>query len=176
MPDPANASPTDWAAWIGAATGSAALIWEVVKHFREGARLLVDVQTNVFVMSPTGRLGEVRKSQNLTKISVSNVGDRATTVEGVYGTSFRRNWFCRRIDQDGLFVTQVMTAAGKELPCVIQPGEQWTGLMEQHVLEADHRAGKTIRLGVHHSSAKKGVFVPVTFRLRTVDENAPETD
>jgi hypothetical protein len=162
MADPSIATRTDWAAWIGAATGTLALGWEILKHFREGARLVVDVRVNGVTIR-SGGAGHPSRARVLTLITISNVGDRPTTITGLYRTSYRRS-FGRRVETDGPLYIEAEPYEGKLYPpFLLQPGETWSSVVEQDALEELCRNGKKVLLSVEHSSSKKGIYRRVEF-------------
>lgn len=76
-------------AWIGAITGSLALLLEGYKWFRSGPRLLVRANPNMKLMPPDPHYPA---DQLYLTIWVSNAGDRNTTLTTIGFTYYKSKW------------------------------------------------------------------------------------
>lgn len=118
-------SSTDLAAWWGAVTATVVLIWDIYKWRTRGPRLKVSVSPNMLVMGDPRREGKTWVS-----ITVTNVGDRPTTIKGVGMKHYRSRWLRLRnkADRAGVFPNP---NDSYPLPRVLNPGEEWCGLIPQ---------------------------------------------
>jgi len=126
---PENMSYSDIAAWWGAVVASIVFIWDVYKWMVQGPRLTVQVSPNMKVWGDPRREGKTWIS-----VTVANIGDRATTIKGI-GTEYYTSWFSRlshRATSEGVFPNP---NDNFPLPRVLNPGEEWTGLVPQHRLD-----------------------------------------
>ena len=77
-------SPTEIAAWWGAAIATLVLGWDVDKHVRSGPRLRVRANPNMEIVGYEVKLGLMEtvlpKGTKLIHVDVTNVGDQPTTL------------------------------------------------------------------------------------------------
>jgi hypothetical protein len=122
-------SSTDIAAWWGAIVASLVLLWDVYKWTVEGPRLTMRLSPNMKVLGYPSREGKTWVS-----VTVANVGNRPTTIKGV-GMEYYANWFSRlrnRAEKTAVFPNP---SDGFPLPRVLNPGEEWLGLIPQERLD-----------------------------------------
>jgi hypothetical protein len=100
--------PSDWAAWVGAVTGVAALTWEVVKWQREGPRLKVAVSASMIV------IGGGEHQTPMLMAWVTNVGTMATTLTTFGFHTFASGWARLRFRPTKSWVVPVLNIG--ELP------------------------------------------------------------
>jgi hypothetical protein len=120
---------TDIVAWWGAIVASLVLLWDVYKWMVEGPRLTMRLSPNMEVWGDPSREGKTWVS-----VTVSNVGNRPTTIKGV-GMEYYTNWFSRfrnRAERAAVFPNP---NTGFPLPRVLNPGEEWLGLIPQERLD-----------------------------------------
>lgn len=122
-------SSTDIAAWWGAIVASLLLFWDVYKWMVEGPRLTMRLLPNMEVLGDPSRGGKTWVS-----VTVSNVGNRPTTIKSV-GMEYYTNWcnrFRNRAEKAAVFPNP---SDGFPLPRVLNPGEEWLGLIPQERLD-----------------------------------------
>ncbi len=106
---------TDILAYIGAATGTIALIWDIFKWFREGVNISVEAVT----------FG-INKPEGIT-FTISNRGGKPTTLSEVWLTYPVDHWFLKHIpifhNAHRLFYKP---HSGLKLPDLLQPGKMRT--------------------------------------------------
>lgn len=122
-------SSTGFAAWWGATVASLVLLWDVYKWIVEGPRLIMRLVPNMQVWGDPSREGKTWVS-----VTVSNVGTRPTTIKGV-GMEFYANCFSRlrnRAEKAAVFPNP---SDNFPLPRVLNPGEEWLGLIPQERLD-----------------------------------------
>ena len=84
-------TPSDYAAWYAAIVATVALLWEIVRYFREGLRLEATARAGM-VMIHAGNPGD-RKDH--ISISVKHLSGPPTTITGVGFHSYRSTWHKR---------------------------------------------------------------------------------
>ena len=82
---------TDIAAWLGAATGSVTLLWEIYKWAKSGPKLIISVNPNMISA----------QQERFVMISIRNTGDRKTTVQAVGFDYFESTWSASSFVPDG---------------------------------------------------------------------------
>jgi hypothetical protein len=116
---------TDIAAWWGAIVASLVLFWDVYKWKTQGPQLVMRLSPNIVVMGDP-----LREGKTWVMVTVSNIGDRPTTIKGV-GMEHYTNWFGRlrhRVAKAAVFLNP---NDGFPLPRLLNPGDEWVGLIPQ---------------------------------------------
>lgn len=154
-------SSTDAAAWWGAIVASMILIWDVYKWIKSGTALRLNAVPDKQLL-----YDEIPKPTDTKYINVdvSNTGDKKTTVThlvGVCHTSLWR-WLFRRKPDINFFVPTPGFA--KPLPYVLQPGEKWSGTIEQTKQLEDWMKTGRFYCGVNHSNKSKAQLVRVKYK------------
>lgn len=132
---------TEIAAWWGAAIATVVLLWDVYKWKTQGPRLVMRVSPNMEVWGDPSREGKTWVS-----VTVSNVGDRPTTMTGI-GMEYYGNWYRRirgRPDRAAVFPNP---SDAFPLPKILNPGEQWLGLVPQERADKDFNLEEMSRTG-----------------------------
>lgn len=114
------------AAWIGAITGSLALLWDIIKWGRTGPRIRVSVAPN---MTTYGSAEMLLGKEVCILIEANNIGDGKTTVTHLVGFYYD-SWikqFLRRKPKNSMVVPDPTPG---RLPYVLDKGERWAGMME----------------------------------------------
>jgi hypothetical protein len=157
---------TEIAAWVGAITGPAAILWDFFKWKTSGPRLAVTAWANMVQMpSPP-------HNPRFLKITVQNVGTTTTTLTNagfyIYGSRWTK-FRCRPFVMRFLHRTRLgkllgplkLRAAvlnayqGPQLPHKLEVGSEWQALMEQSAEFDSWLADKGLRLNIWHSFSKE---------------------
>ena len=134
-------STTDIVAWWGAIVASLLLFWDVYKWMVEGPRLTIRLSPNMKVLGDPSCEGKTWVS-----VTVSNIGTRPTTIKNV-GMEYYSNWISRlrsRAEKAAVFPNP---SDGFPLPRVLNPGEEWLGLIPQARLDKGVDLEKMSRTG-----------------------------
>ena len=116
---------TEVAAWWGAIVASVVLLWDIYKWKTQGPKLTMRVAPNMQVWGDPSREGITWVS-----VTVSNIGDRPTTIKGV-GMEYYTGWW-KRIRNDAETAAVFPNPnTGFPLPRVLNPGDEWQGLIPQ---------------------------------------------
>jgi hypothetical protein len=112
---------SEWAAWVGAVTGVAALTWDIVRWSTEGPRLLVR-------NSPTIKLHPDSDPRPILAVWVTNTGTVTVTVTSLVVLEFK-SWLARRRMRPARswVIFHLEPALGPGLPRELAPGQQWMG-------------------------------------------------
>ena len=150
-------NPTQFAAWLGACTGVASLVWNIYVKLTAGPKLMVSARPGYKTMPP--RQGD----PDYLNITVSNVGTDPTTLKNlslhVYVSNRRKNMKTGRA-----FV--ITTFEGPRLPYKLEVGGEWRAVMEQKADFEDLLNTGRLWCAVHHSFSKKPVQVQVIHPLK----------
>ena len=155
-----SATPTDYAAWIGALTGTAALLFEVWKHWREGARVELAVARQMAVQAP-------HPAQDVAVVTAENHGDADTTITHLYVEqsntflgAYGKRWF-------GLKWTQAFIPPRLPMlnyPAVVGPGKQWQAVIPEEVINAICEGWKYNYLCLRITTSKRPASVRIYYR------------
>jgi hypothetical protein len=98
--------------------------------------------------------------KSFVSVEVRNNGDRKTTLTHLvgFGYKYRIQWLLRR-DPSESFV--VGNPVSDQIPCVLDAGERWLGMVDQQGVLQEWKEKYYIRVGVFHVGSRK----PVTARL-----------
>ena len=131
---------TEYLALLGALTGSFALIWDIVKWARNGAKFKINIRPNTFY--PDGKITNVEKCENGERktyatyyhIEIVNAGNQPSTLLDIEVTSKPSGLEKLKKKTEGI-ISYTSTAFtphfGKKLPQVIGPGEVWSCRIEE---------------------------------------------
>jgi hypothetical protein len=120
---------TEIAAWWGAIVASFVLAWDIYKWLRDGPRLKMRISPNMEIWGDP-----LREGKTWVSITVTNIGNRPTTIKGV-GMEFYKNWYCRirnRIEKAAVFPNP---NDHFPLPRILNPGEEWMGFIPQERID-----------------------------------------
>lgn len=120
-----NITASDIAAWWGAIVASLVFMWDVLKWRRDKARLEIQVDGNIKVLNE-----DEADQRHWIKVSVINSGSRATTIQMV-GIDTHKNLLDRVIGKAEESFAFPNAGRTHPLPCRIEPGEEWSGLIPQ---------------------------------------------
>lgn len=133
-----------------AVVSTVVLVWDVVKWRISGPRLRVVVQTQLRLVG-NGQLDPV----TYLGVRVTNYGDRPTTLLSLGALVYKNDWlaFIQRDRPDiGLIFPE--GPGVPLLPLVLEPGQQWQGLVNQETL-VPMAQKKCVMVAIHHSHSAK---------------------
>lgn len=144
-------------AWWGAVVATLVLVWDVYKWATSGTRLVAKASSNMLIVEP----GKPQDNQHYITATVSNRGDAATTLKGVYLLSYSNWWrYLRRIPSRSFFVST--PSHTHPVPFRIEPGSEWLGHLPQtDEMEQLARSGILV-LEIAHSQANKSLRKRIT--------------
>jgi len=151
------------AAWWGAIVASVVLLWDIFKWFTKGAKIIVTATPNMQIVNHAeGRLDEGM----LIFVEAINIGDMPTTITHLaffqYESLFKK--WRNKPNTQGAILRQ---GIGYELPHLLNPGERWTGNIDQNdIIEKVGDQG-LLYCGIIHSLKKK----PVLIKINLSNEN-----
>ncbi len=149
-------SLTDVAAWWGAIVATAVLGWDVYKWRRRGAEIRVYASPDMQAMPPLPSAPDA----TFIFVSVTNHGGQATTITNLAGVHYK-SIFHALFDRASARFVVGNVPFGPPLPHRLEPGDRWTGGINQDEAVANY--GKTGRYycGVFHAMSQKPAFVRV---------------
>ncbi|OOE63468.1 hypothetical protein [Salinivibrio kushneri] len=124
-------SVSEIAAWWGASVATIVLVWDVFKWISNGPKLSMLLSPNMQVLGDPSREGKTWVS-----ITISNTGSRPTTLKGV-GIEFYDSFAQRLLGKPSHAALFPNPNDNLPLPRVIQPGDEWTGLIPQERVDKD---------------------------------------
>src|SRR5437762_4054313 len=139
-------------AWIGAATGSASLFWNIYTWLRKGARLSVRAFPNYIVV---GAFPPDERTRIF--ITIANRGDAPTTISAIsfmHFDSWWRRWRFRP-SNPALLIPE---PEGPRLPQKLGPGDEWKASAMQEPIERsvrEHGWKNRVYVAVDHSMGRK---------------------
>jgi len=146
------------AAWWGAVVATVLMLWEFHKWRYSGVRLRLELRKN---MVPTDLLLKAVSNTKYAILTVSNYGDRSTTITHFYGMHYPSRWKALR-KKEPLALIVARPAFSKPLPVLLEPGKQWSGGIE-HNDELNTLITKgPVFLEIVHSGSTR----PKTLRVR----------
>lgn len=120
---------TDIAAWWGAVVASLVFIWDIYKWKKSGPRIAVHLAPNMLAIGEASREGK-----KLVLVSITNVGDRPTTLKNI-GMEFYTKWQKRFLHKFERCLFYPNLNYAHTLPRLLNPGEEWTGVIPQERLD-----------------------------------------
>ncbi|MBI3810842.1 MAG: hypothetical protein HY283_01355 [Nitrospirae bacterium] len=120
---------TDIAAWWGAVVASLVLFWDVYKWKAEGPRLTMRLSPNMNIFGDP-----LREGKKWVTVTVSNIGNRPTTIKSV-GMEYHSNWLNRLRNRAEKAVVYTNPNDHFPLPRLLNPGDEWVGLIPQERLD-----------------------------------------
>lgn len=127
-----NLTLTDILAVWGAFIATMVLIWDIVKWKTSGPRLIFDAKPNWHLYNDL----KIPSDENLVMFSVTNIGDRQTTINniGFYHYKNRLYKFIKKSDENAIVVNPG-GAFNMSFPYILEPGKEWTGIANQESLK-----------------------------------------
>lgn len=127
---------TEVAAWIGAGTGTAAILWDIYKWWTSGPNVTITVAPNMTMM--TG--GKVSK-QKYMMVAAVNTGTAKTTLTTLAWRAYpSRLWALLRRRASQMITINIQPTP---LPHPLDVGETWTTTVPE-----DDRIGPTTKAAV----------------------------
>ncbi len=152
---------TQWAAWVGASTGIASLLWSIYTKISAGPRLRVAAFAGMIkVPSPPN-------NPKFVKMTVQNVGTVQTTITNVtfhkYGS-----WWQQLRKRQPTFSAVLIQYEGPQCPYELGVGNEWGALMQlDDKFTALRDGGTPLYVAVHHSFAEFPTQAKVISLLRS---------
>ena len=141
-----------------AVVSTVVLVWDVVKWRMSGPRLRLTVQTRLVLrgngqIDPTTYLG----------VQVTNCGDRPTTLMSFGALMYKNDWLALvQADRPEFGLVFPEGPSVPVLPRVLEPGQQWLGLVPQADL-VEMARDRCLMVNVHHLHSPKPVRQRVMF-------------
>jgi hypothetical protein len=130
---------TIYAAWIGLGLGLINISWDIYKWAQRRARLRIAVQTRIYFEDDLAAARKDSAGQVLVDpwvtVTVTNVGEMATTVDRVY---FHAKF---RDGEVGFGYPSVQPYDGKHFPTLLKTGETVRVRIKQASLEGNAHVG-----------------------------------
>ena len=121
-------SASQIAAWWGAIIATLVLGWDVFKWKQTGRpRLQLKALPD---MKPHGPVPNADPNKTYVLIEVVNVGDKKTEITHLTGLYYRSRLQRLRGRNEQAFVV-LNPAFSTQFPCFLEPGQRWTGGIEQ---------------------------------------------
>ena len=144
---------TTFIAWWGAIVATIVFVWDIYKWKTDGAKLDVQVTPNMQSIGDPRRDGITWVS-----VTVTNMGSRPSTIKSI-GMFYYKSWFSfirNKPDYAAIFPNP---NDNFPLPRIINPGEEWIGLVPQDRLYEGFEQSVSGRLTIwlSHSQSKKTV-------------------
>jgi len=140
-------------AWIGALTGTVALLWDIYKWRKSGPKIEMTVSPNMVVATPgvgvnhTPHIG----------INVTNTGTARTTLKTIGVTCYASWWKQWRKKASKNFVVIDTGPYCRPLPHILEIGEEWRPFLPQESLLDKIDKESRIFFQLWHSASKKPV-------------------
>src|SRR5262245_146975 len=118
---------------IGTATGLSALMWDLYKWKHQTRPVLeITALPNMSFMPPGGPFlpGMPAKDDKLIQVRVVNIGHGKTTLT-ILGLAYFNTKPNRKLTEPAPPRFVILNHTFEKLPKVLEPGEQWNGLIDQ---------------------------------------------
>jgi hypothetical protein len=140
---------TEWAAWIGAATGLCSLGWNIYLKASAGPKLMVTAMADmILIPSPPG-------NPKYVSVKVRNVGSATTTLNNLTFQLYASHWKRRRRKAEKNFVLAAFE--GQDLPYKLEVGHEWQVRFLQDSKLEELMSTQRLYCGVWHSFSNKSV-------------------
>lgn len=154
-------TPSDYAAWWGAAIASSTFLWNVISAVRSGPRLNVSVtpEMQIFPNQPP------TFDKTYVSVRAVNVGTGKTTIThcaGYYTTNCV-GVVLKKYRQP--FMINISNQTGHDVPFILEPGIEWGNLADQEFLVERSENGR-VYLGVIHNQSNRPIYKRVKFKGR----------
>jgi len=160
-------TPSDYAAWYAAVVATAALLWEIVRYFREGLRLKASARAGM-VMLHEGNPGH-RKNHIL--VSVKHLSGPPTTIGAIGFHSYRSVWHRRFESIAPLWVRRRLklypTKSGIsfssfncQFPQRLEVGSEYTCNVEEAKIREIMDEG-VVYAAISHTLGRRDILTPV---------------
>ena len=150
--DTSTWNASDYAAWWGAIIATFAFIWNLINTIRDGARIKITATPNMVYYPPD----PVTKGKSYISLTAVNRGNSATTITNFCGYYAKSRWDVMR-KKAQYFVVNT-TELSHPIPKLLNPGEEWKGMLDQGDLEKKKEGASFIYVGVVHNQSKKPIY------------------
>jgi hypothetical protein len=140
---------TEFAAWVGAATGLAGLGWNVYLKISSGPSLDVTAIADIKLMPPEGG------NPSYISVTVQNVGTATTTLTNLSLQLYSSWWKRKRRNAEKNYV--VVNYRGPDFPHRLEVGHEWRGLFPQDNALVAMITTDRLYCGVWHSFSNRPV-------------------
>ena len=141
-----------------AVVSTVVLAWDVVKWRMSGPRLRITVQVNLMFVG-NGKLDPTR----YVGAQVTNCGDRPTTLQSFGAFIYKNDWLASvQSNRPDICMIFPEGHGVQTLPLLLEPGQQWRGLIEQSAVESIARE-KCLMIAIYHSHSPKPALHRVMF-------------
>lgn len=145
----ADPSSTVIVAWWGAILSTVIFVWDIYKHVTAGPKLRIAVRPGVVTVNMPEYDGK-----RLVSVTVTNYGDRPTTLTNLEVQCFKKRWRFRKKIPDHVAFVKVPNTY-QQIPCELKPGAVWTGFaLQGELLEAWAAEGDLFMVLYHSHSTK----------------------
>ncbi len=151
--DLSNFTVSDYAAWWGAIVASLALTWNIIRTLRAGARVKVKVTANIRVYPSQPPTYE----NDYISIKAVNLGTGPTTITHCAGFYTKSIWGIIKKSERQHFVVNISPLTGKDIPFVLEPGNEWSNLAAQDELLEKSSNGH-LYIGIIHNQRRKPIY------------------
>jgi len=155
-------------AWIGALTGTGALLWDFYKWKTSGPQLQMTVSPNMGLATPG--VG-VDKTPHIA-INVTNTGTARTTLKTIGVACYSSLWKQWRQKPAKNFVVVDTGPYCRPLPHILEIGEEWRPVLDQGTLLNRIEDESRVFFQLLHSASKKAIST----RLRCPLTSRPVRD
>ena len=166
--DSQNWTPSDYAAWWGAAIASIALGWNIVTQLRSGPRIVFYATPGMLLMPPS----PLTKDRQFIRFSVTNSGTVPLTITNICGIHAKRAIPMFK-GKKSHFVMQTEKALSDDFNKLISPGEDWNVMVDQKGIE-ELFSGGALYLGVVHNRKKKPIYKRVKLDANQAELTTPD--
>lgn len=149
------ADKIDPVAMYAALVATLVLLWDILKWWRSGTRLRISANSD---METVGYIHGDGKTYIL--VNVTNTGSAPTTITHLVGYVYKtklHRWF-RRNPNRSFFVSNNEVSP---IPFKLEPGAQFTGMIQQTDDIVEWSKSSNLYVGVYHSMRKTRVLVSV---------------
>lgn len=140
-------------AWWGAIVSTVVFVWDIYKWKTDGAKLNVQLAPNMQSIGDPRRDGITWVS-----ITVTNIGSRPCTIKsvGMWYYKNHHNFIRHKPDLAAIFPNPNDSLP---LPRVLNPGEEWIGLVPQDRLfeGIERKASERMTIWLSHSQSNKPI-------------------
>ena len=149
---------TQTVAWIGATTGSLALVWDIYKWLHTGPKIDIEVRPNMVAYG--GLQYSMGKGAKIM-VEVTNLGDRPTTLTHLVGYQYASvlHKFLGRKAKRTIIIQDPQTG---KIPDKIHPGDRWIGTIDQNEQVLRMAEDGALYLAVVCNHKKRATFKRVT--------------
>lgn len=142
-----------WVTAYAAIVATGALALEVRRWFETGPRIKLGIQPNMIMVG-----GKQAGKDEFVAVTVRNRGTIATTVTTLAMVKYPNRFYRFVRSKGSYFVIPKPTLGGHEnsIPYVLEPGQQWVGMIKKTVESIDDFESGTVVIEVYTSDRDRG--------------------